>query len=312
MNYHTLSDFRAQAGALLDRLLTESVARLRAQGLVTLQRVAHDGMRVRASAGGGSFRRKETLEHFLDEARAQVAALRRELEEDPAAGAQRRKAARERAAREREERVAEALRQYPDVKKKKKHDKEKARVSVTDPDARKMHMADGGYRPAYNIQFSTDIASQVIVGVEVLNSGSDSDRLEPAARHLQARHHCLPRELLVDGGFVKKEALEKLSAPELDCTVYAPVPAPKTSGRPAGRPFTSETPGVTAWRERMQTAEAQRIYKDRAQAECVNALARNRGLQQFLVRGLKKVCAVVLLYALAHNLLREAKLNAAA
>ena len=76
MNYHTLSDFRTQHVDLLDRLLTEGVATLMAEGLVTLDRVAQDGMKVRASAGAASFRRQPTLEEALAEAEQQVAKLR--------------------------------------------------------------------------------------------------------------------------------------------------------------------------------------------------------------------------------------------
>ena len=61
----------------------------------------------------------------------------------------------------------------------------------------------------------------------------------------------------------------------------------------------------------MGTAEAQTIYKERAAtAECVNALARQRGLQQFRVRGLAKVRTVAVWFALAHNLRRWAVLRA--
>lgn len=309
INHHTLSDFRSQSGAVLDELLTDSVAMLRAKNLVTLNRVAHDGLRVRASAGSGSFHREQTLERCLDEAQAQVEALRQELEEDPGAGDQRRKAARERAAKERAERVAEALKQYPDVKKKKKHDKDEARVSTTDPDARKMHMADGGFRPAYNVQLSVDCKSQIIVNANVIQSGSDSGQMETVIQQIQERHGITPGEGLFDGGFVKKEAIENLSAASPACTIYAPVPAPKVPGKPEDQPFKEETPHVTAWRKRMETEQAKAIYKERASTvECVNALARNRGLQQFPVRGLKKVRAVALLFALAHNVMRMASL----
>lgn len=309
INHHTLSDFRSHSGAVLDELLTDSVAMLRAKNLVTLNRVAHDGLRVRAGAGSGSFHREQTLERCLDEAQAQVQALRQELDDDPGAGEKRRKAARERAARERQERVAEALRQYSDVKKKKKHDKDEARVSITDPDARKMHMPDGGFRPAYNVQLSTDCPSQMIVNVDVIQSGSDSGQLEPAVEQIKDRHGITPKEVLVDGGYVKREAIEKLSSPPHECVIYAPVPAPNVPGKPKDQPFVEETPHVTQWRKRMETQEAKAIYKERAAtAECVNALARNRGLQQFPVRGLKKVRAVTLLFALAHNVMRMASL----
>lgn len=86
INYHTLAEFRTAHVELLDRLLTEGVAALMAEGLVVLERVAQDGMRVRASAGAASFRRRPTLEEALAEAEAQVETLQAELEQDPAAG----------------------------------------------------------------------------------------------------------------------------------------------------------------------------------------------------------------------------------
>jgi transposase len=139
MNYHTLADFRTAQGACLDRLLTQGVAALMAQGLVTLERVAQDGVRVRASAGAASFRRRKTLEACLAEAAAQVQALRTELEADPGATTARQRAARERAARERQARVAQALAHLPALEAKKKPDeRSQARASTTGPEARVM------------------------------------------------------------------------------------------------------------------------------------------------------------------------------
>lgn len=313
VNYHTLSDFRADAGTVLDELLIDHVSALRSAGVVSLKRVSHDGMRVRASAGSGSFRRQDTLGRFMQEAREQVEALKQELESDPARSDARRKAARERAAKEREERVAEALKQYADVKKKKKHDKDEARVSTTDPDARKMRMADGGTRPAYNVQLSTDTATQIIVSVDVINGGSDFDQLVPAMQRMKKQHGTTPKDLLVDGGFAKRDAIEEVAEQPFDCTVYAPLPKPTTKAQTVERPFKTETPRVTEWRERMGTAEAKAIYKERAATiECVNAQARNRGLQQFRVRGRPKVKAVALMFALVHNIVREKSLKNAA
>src|SRR4051812_8950311 len=151
VNYHTLSDFRVDHVEFLDDLLTHSVAVLREQDLVDLNRVATDGMRVRASAGAASFRRKQTLEEHLQVAADQVARLKEELDDDPAAGSRRHAAARERAAREREERVRQALGRLPELEARKKADeKGEARASTTDAEATVMKMADGGYRPAYN------------------------------------------------------------------------------------------------------------------------------------------------------------------
>src|SRR5512142_1551388 len=132
-NYHTLADFRTAHVELLDDLLTKSVAALMAEGLVELNRVAQDGMRVRASAGAASFRRRPTLEEALVQAQGQVDALRQEVEENPAATDRRRKAAQQRAARERAERVRAALERLPELEAKKKPDeRDKARCSTTD------------------------------------------------------------------------------------------------------------------------------------------------------------------------------------
>jgi transposase len=314
MNYHTLADFRTRHVELLDRLLTESVASLMAEGLVTLDRVAQDGMKVRANAGAASFRRRPTLEEALAEAEEQVTQLRHELEANPAAHKSRQEAARQRAAEERAQRIRAALEQLPKIAESKKaKDRDKARSSTTDADARVMKMGDGGFRPAFNVQLATATDSQVITGVEVTNSGGDQGQMAPMVEQHQRRYEEKPREMLVDGGFVKKADIDEVSPPQGGTTVYAPVMESKDSNRDPHTPRDDDSPAVAEWRQRMATDEAKMIYRERAAtAECVNALARNRGLQRFLVRGLQKAKAVALWYALAHNLMRAVALRAAA
>lgn len=311
VNYHTLSDFRVGHVELLDRLLTDSVAALRHEGLVDLHRVAQDGMRVRASAGAASFRRKPTLEECLQEAEKQMERLRQEAETDPAAGSRREQSARQRAAQERAERIREAMRQLPRIAARKKvQDREQARCSTTDPDARTMKMADGGFRPAFNVQFSTDTATQVILGVDVVNT-VDQGQLAPMVDQIEARYDERPQEVLVDGGFGKKADIESLDAQ--GTTVYTPVMESKDPDRDEHTPRPDDKPSIAAWRQRMATDEAKEIYKQRAStAECVNALARQRGLTKFVVRGLRKVKAATLWYVLAHNLMRSVALRARA
>jgi Transposase DDE domain len=283
-----------------------------AENLVDLNRVAQDGMRVRASAGAASFRRRPTLEQCLEEAHIQVQRLRAELETDPAEANRQQQRARERAAREREERVRKALERMPELEAKKKADaKEKARASTTDPEATVMKMADGGFRPAYNIQYSTDTKSQIIVGVDVSTAGSDQGQMAPVVEQIHQRFDQYPEEVLVDGGFAKHEDIDTVSEPSKGCTVYAPVPQPKDDRRDRYAPHAKDSAAVAAWRQRMATADAQIIYKDRAAtAECVNALARNRGLRQLLVRGVAKVKAIALWFAIAHNVMRGVSLRA--
>lgn len=312
VNHHSLSDFRVQQVEFLDDLLTHSVAVLMSQGLVTLERVAQDGMRVRASAGAASFRRRPTLQRALKEAQEQIERLRAELEEDPEATKRRQVAARRRTAEHRQRRVAEALEQMIEVEAKKKSaaEREKARVSTTDPQARVMKMADGGFRPAYNTQFAVDTETQVVVGVDVSNRGSDQGQLVPMLEQLEARYGKRPAQGLVDGGFVALDEIE--TATTQGTEVYAPVAKPKDPHRDPHAPLPEDTPCVAAWRQRMGTAEAKEIYKLRAATvECVNAIARNRGFQRFWVRGRQKARAVALWYAITHNMMRGLALNKA-
>jgi hypothetical protein len=311
-----LSDFRVAHQGALDSLLTEILAAMLADGLVTLRHVAQDGMRTRASAGAGSFRRRDTLEQALRQVREQVEQLAKERECPDPGVSRREQAARERAVREREARVEEALRHLPAIKavkerqsrvlpKAKRGKVTEVRVSTTDPEAQVMKMPDGGFRPAYNLEVASDVDSQVIVGVGVVTKGSDGGQALPVAGQVQQRAGTSPQAYLIDGGFVTRGDITALERQGV--VVYAPTRAPRTitSGRTQAEPRPDDTPEVASWRERMETEEAKEIYKERAAtAECVNAHLRRYGLRQLLVRGTGKVLSVLLLVAIAHNLLR--------
>lgn len=307
VNYHTLSDFRVDHGDALDELLTQTLAVLMERKLITLQRVAHDGLRVRASAGSGSFRRKKKLQAYLREARAQVEAVKK-LAEDPALNA-REKAARQRAASEREERVKAALGALKEVEAKRlvqygggRKAKGEARGSMTDPEARTMRMANGGFSPGYNVQLAADAASGMIVGVSVTNSGSDSGQAAGMIEQIEKRTGRRPKDYLVDAAYTDKPSVDALAA--MNVTLYGAVP-----GRHGVDPFATQMTdslAVSAWRKRMQTDEAKEIYKQRAPTiERVNADVRTyRTMDRMLVRGTRKVLCVALWNALVLNLMR--------
>ncbi len=321
VNYHMLSDFRSQGGQNWDGLLTNIVATLLDADLVKMDRVAQDGMKVRASAGESSFHRRGTLEKSLEEARQQVEALKQLAEEDGAELTRRQRAARERAARERQQRIEEAMRQCDELQKQREASAKQsgrkvneARASTTDPVARKMKFPDGGCRPGYNIEFATDTASGVIEGVEVTNAGNDGEELPPMLDQFDERYERVPNEALVDGGFATKNAIDH--AADRGCTVYAPVKdeeKQKGEGKDphARKPWDSDA--TAAWRERMGTEEAKQIYRLRAQtAEWVNAQCRNRGLWRMPVRGQPRCRIIALLFAITHNLIVAARLRTAA
>lgn len=316
VNYHTLSSFRTKYPEWLKREVVNNIATIRAEGLADLNTLGQDGMRVRAGAGSASLKKAETLERLLEESERQWDRLQEEFEEEAELSASQ-QAARERAAREKIERLKQAQEEVKEVaqqrERRKKGDGQSARVSTTDPEARRMKMGDGGFRPAYNVEFCTDLESLVIVGVEVINAGSDSGQMEPMVQQIETEQAPLPEdgEYYADGGFTNKEDIESVG--QRGVILLAPVKeAAKQEGRGkdpyAAKP--GDPPQVAAWRERMGTEEAKEKYKQRCKTEFPNAVCRNRGLQQFLVRGLEKVKSVVLWHVLIHNLFRVAALRA--
>src|SRR5712692_5169077 len=315
INYHMLSDFRVAHQAALDDLLTQIVASLMAAETVTLQQVAQDGMRVRASAGAASFRRRQTLETCLGAARERVERLAQEREHPDPGVSQRERAARERGARERLARVEKALAYLPQAQAAKerqqrtlatpKREKVSApRTSTTDPQARVMKMPDGGFRPAYNVELATDKANGIIVGVAVTAEGTDAGQAAPMEEQVVRRTGQHPAAYLMDGGFATRDDITTLD--ERGITVYAPVRLPRNKPEEERyQPRYGDSPQVVAWRERMATEDAKAVYKKRAAtAEWANAQVRQHGVSQFTVRGIAKVTTVMFLVAVAHNLLR--------
>jgi transposase len=324
MNYHALSDFRVAHGAVLDRLLAGGVAALVREGLVALDVLGQDEVKVRAAAGAGSperlskGRRRRRLVELEAAAKARVEQLRAELEADPAAGGRRRRAAQARAARELEERVAAARDRMTELEAERarrgKTNKEQTkkqkepRASTTDAEARVMKMADGGFRPAYNMQIVSAPASQVILAVDINTSGSDRGLARAALEGLGAQG-IAPSDYLVDGGFAKNEDIEWAHAGgiRLSC--------PPTQSKHGKDPYAAredDGPGVADWRRRMAGAPGKALYKERAKVECVNAWARRMGLARLVVRGKHKARAALLWFALAHNMLRAFALRQAA
>lgn len=321
VNYHMLADFRSQGGAKWDALLTQIVATLMAEGLVTMDRVAQDGMRVRADAGKSSFRTAGRLEELLEMAKEQVETLKQLAETDPEELTNRQRAARARAAAERQARIEEAARQCEELRTKKeareKGRKEKsseARASTTDPEARNMKFSDGGCRPGFNVQFATDTATGIVLGVDVTNAGTDSEEMPPMLDQLETRYDTVPGEILVDGGFASLDAIDATEA--RDCKVYAPVKDAEKQKKAGKDPYARkphDTDHMAAWRERMGQEASRTIYKLRAQtAEWVNALCRNRGFWRMPVRGRAKCRIVATLYAITHNLIHQGNVRAAA
>ncbi len=373
VNYHTLADFRNRHKEALDQLFIEVLGVLSHEGLITLERVMHDGTKVKACASSKSFHRKATLQEHLRLAREQVEQMGDPESEE---SSQRVAKARQRALREKQERLGEALKELGQIEasRSKASEKEKARSSSTDPEARIMLQANGAYGPAYNVQISTDAQSKIIVGVGVTQASADAAELEPAVDRVEANFGQRPKQVVVDGGFTNQATMEAMSEKQVDMIGSLPERSGVAPNRleqrgvspdfypqafeydrnadgyrcPAGKVLAYETqerqgaslrrryrakasdcrgcefqarccpgakrgrslvrseatPEMVAFQAKMETPEAQAIYKQRAGvAEFPNAWIKDKiGLRQFRLRGLAKVTLESLWACLTYNI----------
>jgi len=222
-----LSDFRVDHDASLRELFVQVLGVLSAGGLVSLERVMHDGTRIKACAGADSFRRQERLEEHLQAARQQVQAMADPREEEPA----RQRAARQRAAREREQRLEAALQELEQIRAAKREDKDQARASQSDPQARIMKQSDGGYAPGYNVQLSTEASHRIIVGAGVTQSGSDYGQLIGAVARVEQNLGRKPAQVVVDGGFTSRENIMAMAEQGVDMIGSLPEANPSSAGQ---------------------------------------------------------------------------------
>jgi transposase len=337
VNHRVLGEFRVEHGELLNRLLAESVTALASEGLIDLDTLAQDGVRVRASAGASSFRSGARLEELVADVKATLGELAKEADRDPAADEKRLRKRRAQRAAERLVRLEKAAAKVAELeagtRKSKPESKPAAdnppappasdaadvtpsgkkakspRVSTTDPDARVVKMPDGGFRPAYNMQVASVAGEQIVVGVDVSTSSSDRGLLRPMLERIEATYGNLPKQHLADGGFSKNDDIEW--AHTASVAVHCPPITNKHNTDPFA-PREDDGPGVKAWRQRMQSEAGKATYRKRSIHECINARFRQWGLLQLTVRGRAKAAIVLTWYALANNVLQGERLRQAA
>jgi transposase len=320
VNHTMLSTFRVESGEFLDRLLTQSLAALMAEGLVTLDEAITDGTKVRAAASRSSMRRAERLTELEAQARERVASLRRELEADPAASERRLVQRRLSGAEDRAHRVAAALAKRPATAPEEDRQadedepppgakgpkKEQARISTTDPDALLMKMADGAMRPAYNVQVTS--ACGFVVAIEPVERRNDRGLAPAMVAQVEQRCGKPPGRLLADVGAMTAADIVAFARTHPAMQVFSPPPARKATSKPESqaryeRNRAAEPQCLKDWRVRMDSADGQAVYKRRSNTEHVHGRMKNRGFGRMLVRGLRKVRIVCLLHAIAHNMM---------
>lgn len=294
-----LSRFRVGHKDALDGLMTEILGALMHAGVLSLRLVSIDGMRVRAAASAPSFRREGSLAQCREQAALHLKAVLAQAADPELTASQR--AARERGARDFAARIDAAMQVVRELAERPKAPLV-PRASTTDADARVMKMADGGFRPAMNVQTATAGSElggpRTIVAVNVTNVGSDMNAISPMLAQIERRTGELPQFLLADANHQSHEGIK-------DAMHRGVVPIVAVFERTAKNgPRSNPDSAIQAWKENMQTARAAELYRARASlAELTNAQLRRRGLTRFVVRGLHKTSCVALLTAITSNLM---------
>jgi transposase len=336
VNHRTLGEFRVDHGELLNRLLAASVTALAAEGLIDLDVLSQDGVRVRAAAGASSFRRRARVEEQIADVQDVLARLAKEVDSDPSANEARLRKRRAQRAAERLSRLEAAVAKITEIEaqrgksgksqaddsqtpppadgepsqsKNGKPARKVVRVSTTDPDARVIKMPDGGFRPAYNMQVASVAGEQIVVAVDVSTSSSDRGLARPMLEKVEAIYGEVPNEHLVDGGFSKNDDIEWAHGAGI--AMFCPPIINKHNTDPFA-PREDDGPGISAWRERMKGEAGKATYRKRSIHECINGRFREWGLQQLTVRGTAKALVVLTWYALTNNIFQGERLRRAA
>jgi len=298
ISHQKLSQFRVGHGEALNELMTNILATLMNQGLLSLSLVAQDGTRTRAAATAPSFRTYGSLLQCREQAKLHLEAVLATADDPEYTRAQH--AARAAAAKDYQERVEAAITTVTELQEQRSPSDSPARASTTDAEARVMKMGDGGFRPAYNVQYAVAGSEmggpRTIVGVNVTNVGSDMGSLGPMVEQIEQRTGQRPAVLLADGGHAKAEDIAATRRMGVDVLV----PPAKTAKTIEQLEAEGADPEVIAWRQRMETDEAKQLYRARAGlAELANAHQKtHHGITQVLVHGAAKVTCVILLNAI--------------
>jgi transposase len=315
VNHDLLAEFRRDNGAPLDGLLTQSLTGLIAEKLITLEELTIDGTKVRAHAGRGSLSRRQRLQKIKQAVAARVAALKSELDKDPAEPERRRQKRALQAAEERARRVERARQKLTELAQEKAaraetHATEEAqkgdpKVSVSDPEVRLMRLADGATAPAWNVQVAT--SNGFIISIDPTDRRRDSGLAPGVIQSVVLRCGRVPQRVLADTTAMTRQDIAGLAERYPDLTVFSPPPQERKDVKAETLRTRlwkrrREPPALQAWRARMASAEGQQTYRRRKLTERLHGIIKNRGMSRFLVHGREKVRAVCLLQALALNL----------
>jgi len=342
--HRTIRDFRALHLTEFTDLFVQVVRLAREMGLVKLGTIAVDGTKVKANASRHKAMSYARMQAAEVELKAQITALvkkaastdeaeKSEPDLDIPAEIERRQARlaaieAAKARLEERQRLSDAQRgRTPDDERRPK-DKDgkpkggkpykrdfgvpapKAQDSFTDPEARIMKRAGGGFDYSYNAQSAVDEAAHIIVAAEVVNTSSDVQQLPMVLSAVQANTGSTAAQVLADAGYRSEAVMAELAITQPNTEL---VIALGREGKVLAKPRDAQRyPHTVAMAAKFETEQGKIDYRKRKWiAEPPNGWIKNvLGFRQFSMRGLKKAQAEFKLICLALNLRRMGAMQA--
>lgn len=339
--HRTIREFRALHLSEFTELFVQVVRLAREMGLAKLGTIAVDGTKIKANASrhkAMSYGRMQTAEVELKaqiEALVQKAARADEAEKNepeldiPAEIARRQERlaaiAAAKARLEERQRQADTLRGRTPGDERRPRDKDglpksskagkpykrdfgvpepKAQDSFTDPQARIMKRAGGGFDYSFNAQTAVDETAHIIVAAEVVNTSSDVQQLPMVLDAVKANTGAAPAQVLADAGYRSEAVMAQLatSQPTTELVI-----ALGREGKTLAKPRDEKRyPYTVAMAAKFETEQCKVAYRKRKWiAEPPNGWVKSvLGFRQFSMRGLEKANAEFKLVCMALNLRR--------
>ena len=192
--------------------------------------------------------------------------------------------------------------------------KANAQRNFTDPDSHILKGGDGWIQ-GYNCQAAVDGDHQIIVAVGVSNQASDAPHLEPMLERIMANTGQLPEKLIADAGYCSTDNIETSEKRGLDAYVSTSRQAHGKRPRPSRGPAPRDLDARGRMDRKIRSKAGQAIYALRKiiVGPVFGQIKGARGLDCFLLRGLKKASTEWALMATTHNIgkLHRAALAAA-
>lgn len=314
-HHDTIDDFRRTHLQELGALSYQVLKLANTAGLVSLERVAVDGSKVKAFASKRKAMTYERMCKKVLEMPEEIRKLQNSLSKLQSNGdlkSQRECLRLQQEIAFQEKRFARIKNHKEGLEKRIKASRgskpeAKDQINFTDPESNIMHRSGKTFEQGYNAQIVVDSMAQIIVAHDVVRDNNDKQQLISMLKQTTRNLGRTPKSVLADNGYFSEENLKHQAVEEIDLFI-PPTKQKKNSGKVTtiGR-LPANISLADRMRRKLSTKAGQEIYKMRkCIVEPVFGQIKSSVLEfaNFSFRGLKKVKAEWALACACHNLLK--------